>query len=220
MNRRLLILLALFVAACGKPLARAAGPRTVTADGRTIFGTLPVGPTDREVLTALPSFGTYRWGRPGAHFAGTTPEEDAATQTFEAHELRMDASEVLRAHGWREARDGELPMFELAVARYERTAEWYESQPDPRGRIPVQNPCRLRPVAQRANCIDPLPRDYPPIQVLQRGTDARLAFAIVRIEDRATAWWIAPRRIDLQRLTLELLQTGVSSNPGDTALER
>lgn len=189
-------------------------PRRVTlADGRTVFGALPEGPIDRPVLRALPTTATYRWGLPSAHFTHVTPAEDSLSQTFAAHQLRAFSSEVLRINGWSEAPPGTEPEFELAVLWVERTAEWQESRPDPRGQMPDRNSCRNRPTAQRTNCVEPLPRDYPPINVTVRGTDIRLAFAIVRLSDRATVWWISPVESEIQIATLRLLQVGAESPP-------
>lgn len=46
-----------------------------------------------------------------------------------------------------------------------------------------------------------------------RGTDIRLAFAIVRLSDRATVWWISPVESEIQIATLRLLQVGAESPP-------
>ncbi|HRN52772.1 MAG TPA: hypothetical protein PK788_04710 [Gemmatimonadaceae bacterium] len=201
------------MAACGKPLSTPIPRRVTTVDGRTVFGTIPEGPADRAVLRALPTTATYRWGLPSAHFTGVTPEEDSLSQTFAAHELRAFSSEVLRINGWQEAATGTTPEFELAVLRVERTAEWLESRPDPRGQMPDRNSCRNRPTAQRTNCVEPMPRDYPPITVKMRGTDVRFAFAIVRLADRATVWWISPVQSEIQIATLRLLQAGELAPP-------
>lgn len=130
-------------------------------------------------------------------------------------------------NGWREAGAGEMAQFELAVAEFVRPAEWYETQADPRTQLPdprAQEPdprtCRSRPMTQRAVCVEPLPRVFPKVQELQTGTDSRIGFAIMRTADRATAWWIAPRRIEIRRLTLELLQAGSTGGGiSGTALE-
>ncbi len=219
LNSRFLFL-ALLLVGCGQPFARVSQPRAVAEDGRMVYGALPKGPTDREILNALPSGATYRWGLPGAHFAGTLPGEDSASQAFAAQELRLAASEVLRLNGWREAGAGETAQFELAVAEYVRSSEWYETQADPRAQLPDPRTCENRPMTQRAICVEPLPRVFPPVQVLQTGTDSQFAFAIMRTADRATAWWIAPRRIDIQRLTLELLHAGsTGGSTSGTALD-
>lgn len=214
MNSRVLLLV-LLVTACGKPLARAAMPRSVTTDGRTVYGTLPVGPRHREPLTALPPVATYRWGAPGAHFAGTTAAEDSASARSDMYEIRMATTDVLRISGWREARAGEAAQFELAVINIERSAEWFEEERDPRELLPDPRACSNQPPARRAGCVDALPRRYPPVQVLKRGLDTRVAFAIMRTADSATAWWIAPHRADIQRETLALLHAGAR---GATAL--
>lgn len=200
-------------AACGKPLSTPMPRRTTVVDGRTVFGTLPEGPVGRASLRALPTSATYRWGLPSAHFTGVTPAEDSASQTFAAHELRTFASEVLRINGWREAAAGAAPEFELAVVRIERLAEWHESRPDPRPQPPDPQSCRNKPPAQRANCVEPMPRTPPSIRVLVRGVDVRFAFAIVRLSDRATAWWISPVESAIQIATLRLLQAGTDAAP-------
>jgi hypothetical protein len=192
-----------------------------------VYGPLPKGPTDRETLNALPSGATYRWGLPSAHFAGTLPTDDSSAQAFEAQELRQSASDVLRMNGWREAEPGETAQFELAVAEFIRPAEWYATQADPRAQLPRPRPepadprtCRNRPMTDRAICVEPLPRAFAPVQELQAGTDSRIGFAIMRTADRATVWWIAPRRIEIRRLTLELLEAGSSGGGSSgTALD-
>lgn len=203
----------LAVAACGKTLSTPTPRRATVVDGRTVFGTLPDGPADRVPLRALPTTATYRWGLPSAHFTGITPAEDSVSQTFAAHELRTFSSEVLRINGWTEAPAGTEPEFELAVVRVERLAEWVESRADPRPQPPDPRSCRNRPAAQRANCVEPMPRDPPPIKVTVRGVDIRLAFAIVRLSDRATAWWISPVESAIQIATLRLLQAGADAPP-------
>jgi hypothetical protein len=202
--------------ACGKPLTTPSVRRTTLVDGRTIYGMLPAGPLDRPLLRALPTVATYRWGLPGDHFEGVSAAEDSASQTFAAHEHRAFASEVLRLNGWREAPAGTEPDFELAVARVERSAEWKETRPDPRGQMPNPDTCRNRPAAQRNLCVEPMPRDYPPVTVTVRGTDVRYAFAIVRVSDRATAWWISPVPSEIQIATLRLLQAGAEAPPALT----
>jgi hypothetical protein len=203
----LCLALTLLLSACGQPL------RAAAVDGRTIFGTLPEGPQGRPLLRALPTVATYRWGLPGAHFSGVTPAEDSASLTFASHADRAFASEVLRLNGWSEAAPGTEPEFELSILRVERTAEWQESRPDPRGQMPDPNSCRSRPTAQRTNCVEPMARDYPPIKVTVRGTDVRFAFAIERRSDRATAWWISPVESEIQIATLRLLQAGAIEPP-------
>lgn len=207
------VALVLGLSGCGKPMTTPIPRRTTMADGRTVFGTLPQGPTDRPLLRALPTVATYRWALPGAHFSGVTPAEDSASLTFAAHEDRAFAAEVLRLNGWREAARDSAPAYEIAVLRVERTAEWQELRPDPRGQIPDRNSCRNRPTAQRANCIEPMPRDYPPIRVTVRGLDVRYAVAIVRLADRATAWWISPVQSEIQIATLRLLTAGAAAPP-------
>ena len=187
--------------------------RTTLADGRTVFGTLPQGPMDRPLLRALPTVATYRWALPGTHFTDVTPAEDSASLTSAAHEDRTFASEVLRLNGWREAARDSTPAYEIAVLRVERTAEWQETRPDPRGQMPDGNSCRNRPTAQRANCVEPPPRDYPPLRVTVRGLDVRYAVAIVRLADRATAWWISPVQSEIQIATLRLLTAGAAAPP-------
>lgn len=213
-RRRLLVWTLLAVQlACGAPLSTPIPRRTSLVDGRTIYGTLPAGPVDRPVLRTLPTVATYRWVRSSAHFTGVTPAEDSASQRFEAHEARAFSSEVLRLNGWREAPAGTPADFELAVLRVERSAEWQETRPDPRGQMPDPNSCRNRPASQRTICVEPMPRDYPPIRVTVRGTDVRFAFAIVRVADRATAWWISPVESEIQIATLRLLQAGADAPP-------
>lgn len=208
---RLLPLVVMLVAACGSPLTRPTARRTTLADGRTIYGQIPTGPMDRGILRTLPTVATYRWGLPSAHFSGVSADEDAASLTFAAHEQRLFASEVLRLNGWHEAPAGSAPQFELAVLRIARTAEWQETRADPRGQMPDPNSCANRPPAQRNLCVEPMPRDYPPIKVTVRGTSVRFAFAIVRLEDRATAWWISPLPSEIQIATLRLLQAGAEA---------
>lgn len=187
--------------------------RTTLADGRTVFGTIPEGPVDRAVLRALPTVATYRWALPSAHFSNVLPAEDSASLSFAAHEDRTFASEVLRLNGWREAAADSAPQFEITVLRVERSAEWQETRPDPRPPIPDRNSCRDLPTAQRTNCVEPMPQDRPPIRVTQRGLDVRFAVAIVRLEDRATAWWISPVKSEIQIATLRLLTAGAESPP-------
>ena len=208
-----LLLLSVALGACGQPMTTPTPRRTTIVDGRSIYGALPEGPVGRPVLRALPTVATYRWGRPGAHFSGVTAVEDSLSATFAAHEQRAFASEVLRLNGWREAAPGTEPDFELTVLRVERNAEWTELRPDPRGQVPDPNTCRNRPAAQRANCIEPMPRDYPPLRVRVRGSDVRFAFAIVRLTDRATAWWISPVESEIQIATLRLLTAGAEAPP-------
>lgn len=181
-----------------------------------MFGALPEGPQGRPRLRALPTVATYRWSLPSSHFTGVTALEDSASVTFDAHENRAFASEVLRLNGWSEAAPGTAPDFELAILRIERTAEWQEQRPDPRGQMPNPKPCRNLPVAQRSVCVDPPPRDYPPVNVTVRGTDVRFAFAIVRRSDRATAWWVSPVESAIQIATLRLLQAGAVEPPALT----
>lgn len=199
---------------CGKVQAGSTLPRqTQEVDGRTIYGVLPTGPTDRAVLRALPTVATYRWGYPSAHFSGVSAEDDSASVSFAAHELRRYSSEVLRLNGWREAGEGEAAEFELAVMRVERTAEWKERRQDPRVRGPDPNSCRNKPAAQRANCIEPMPREAPTVLITVRGTEVRHAFAIVRLRDGATAWWVSPQQSEIQIATLRLLQAGIAESP-------
>lgn len=199
--------------ACGQPPSTPTPRRVSLGDGRTVYGTLPEGPRGRPVLRALPTVAAYRWAVPSAHFTGVTPAEDSASMTFDAHASRTFASEVLRMNGWSEAATGTAPEFELAILRIERTAEWQEQRPDPRGQMPNPNPCRNLPPAQQSLCVEPPPRDYPPISVTVRGTDVRFAFAIVRLADRATAWWISPVESEIQIATLRLLQAGAVEPP-------
>ncbi len=202
-----LALLTALLTACGTASRRSL-PQSVTSDGRTVYGTLPLGPSGRERLTALPPVATYRWGLPSSHFSGTTPLEDTAAVRFDMHELRMATTDVLRLNGWREAREGEVVDFEIAAFRINRNAEWVEFERDPRELQPDPRSCQNLPPARRANCVEPMARRYPPVQVLKRGVDSRVALAIMRISDSATAWWISPNRLEIQRATLALLQEG------------
>lgn len=207
------VALGLGLVACGKPMTTPTPRRTTLADGRTVFGTIPEGPVDRAALRALPTVATYRWALPSAHFSGVMPAEDSASVSFAAHEDRSFASEVLRLNGWREAATESAAQFEITVLRVERTAEWLETRPDPRPPLPDRNSCRNLPRAQRANCVEPMPQDRPPIRVRQRGLDVRYAVAIVRLQDRASAWWISPVQSEIQIAILRLLTAGAESPP-------
>jgi hypothetical protein len=194
----------------GCAAAKSPGTRepVATIGQMTYVGALPSGPEGRLQLYALPRGGSYRWADAARHFTGAAQVGDSVTDS----DARADVSQILRLHGWREVADGEQPQFELAVGRYERIVHWLAQAPGERIQV-ARDPraCERLPRAERDRCLDPVVNGSA---VRMRSTETRYAFAIVRIEDQATAWWIAPDQKVIQRYTLEMIQRGIE---GETA---
>ena len=201
----------LMLAGCAAKSPAGESARVVTANGTTVIGTLPSGPEGRLMLQALPRGGVYRWVDASQHFTGVPQVKDSA----DAADTRANASLILRLHGWREAAPNEEPAYELAVGRYERVVQWLSRGPGERVQT-QRNPqrCEQLPPAQRQLCLDPA---VASTDLHRRTVETRFAFAVVRLADQATAWWIAPDQKGIPRLTLELIQRGTE---GETAFGR
>lgn len=201
----------LVAAACGSPL-RKTMPR-VDATQVDESRRMPLGPSSRERLRALPQVATYRWGAPSTHFRGITPAEDSAAAAFSAHELRTFGASVLRTNGWYEATQSVPAEYELSIVSFERsvaqTVDVVRTGPQPVTRPEEWSRCARVPPAQRSTCVEPMPQTTPTTTrtdrvrtvVPQRFT----AFAIMRLADSSTVWWITQRREDLLTAQVRLL---------------
>jgi hypothetical protein len=211
--RAALLLLAIGVTACGRPLRRMPVQQPVGTPTALDVRQLPVGPTERERLRALPQVSSYRWGAPRNHFRGLSPTEDSAAVSFAAHNLRTFGASVLRTNGWYEAGDTIAPRYELSIVEFERHVTEMQqverSAPATPTRPQEWSRCRALPAAQRANCVEP-----PPPSPTATGTTQTVrtvvprrfvALAIVRLSDGATVWWITDRREDLLTAQVRLL---------------
>lgn len=193
--------------ACGSPLRRMPAERPAGVQSAQL-GRMPIGPTERPVLRSIPQVSSYRWGRPSAHFLGLSATEDSLAMTFAAHELRSFGASVLRTNGWQESADSGSANFEFSIVEFERHIEETTRRD---GARPAMRPeewsrCRALPPAQRANCVEPPPPPARPGEPITGIATQRLvAFAIVRLSDSATAWWIVGRREDLLTTQIRLL---------------
>lgn len=199
-------LLIALIGACGTAQTRVLTVRPVALGEIITTGALPLGPLDRDQLTALPKDATYRWGEPHTHFGShPQPADDDPPSPRAVEDLRADATLILRLHGWRAVSSGEEAQFELAIARYERTVQWLERVGDAPPQRPDPRQCAHLGRSQRVRCENPEPQ---PVSRPRRDVQNHFAFAIVRVRDRATAWWITPHQKDLSLFTLDLLRAG------------
>jgi hypothetical protein len=205
--RDTLLSLCVVVVACASP-RQPAGVQPTGGAQEEQLGRMPLGPAERARLRALPQVSTYRWGTPSAHFRGLSAAEDSMASTFNARDLRDFGASVLRANGWYAAGDSVAPLYELSIVSFERPMQQLtqREQTPPQLRPEEWSRCRRLPAAQRANCVEPPPPPSPQPQLVRTmGAHRFFAFAIVRLSDSATAWWIVPRREDLLTLQMQLL---------------
>ncbi|MBX3132643.1 MAG: hypothetical protein KF689_04570 [Gemmatimonadaceae bacterium] len=145
---------------------------------------VPVGPTDRIRLDTLPYGARFRWADPRSVFAGVSDRDVERAMSFEAHEQRRFFLAVLDANGWRAVPDSaEYALVALKSTRAIRNVTFV---PDPR------NEERPDPCAGQLpqNCRPPRQIHYPPRRVVEDQTEVRQLYAVVRLRDGATRWWI------------------------------
>lgn len=191
--------------ACGQPPPPGMGGRTPRAQsGSAPRFPWPTATSGRPRLDSLPFGARYRWADPSTVFTGLSPDEIERSMSFASHETRRLFIAVLDANGWREVPDS--ADFELVVGAVSRTYESVGSVPNPRNDAP-HDPC----VGQSPRRCVPQPRpQYPPISVRQSVTDLRRLFAVVRLRDSSTRWWIAPhgKEGEVSIALLQMLRNG------------
>lgn len=165
---------------------------------------VPTGPTDRARLDTLPHGARFRWADPRRVFAGLSDRDVERAMSFEAHEERLFFLAVLDANGWRAVPDS--AEYELVVARSSRALTQTISTPDPR------NQERIDPCAGQLpqNCRRPREIVYPPRVTRETVTEIRQLYAVVRLRDGATRWWIVlgPDPGNVPIALLQMLRNG------------
>lgn len=193
----------------------ASTPRAETQFGPRRLGGAPI--------TGLPSVATFTWVAPGKAFAGLDAERDDALHPLTA-DLRLSASTVLRANGWREA-PADSAEFLLSMVRVERTEQVIVMTRDPRNDRPSQQPRRCdttrtplppnsqppgQPTTEPPCTNQPVPQ-YPPIRTTELVTRRSVGYSMQRAADGAWRQWVlsdlrgAEMENRIARLTLELL---------------
>jgi hypothetical protein len=187
MSRVWRTVLMLALVTTGTACRRSASPGPGSPPGTnaaSVQSPLPSGPTDRRLLDTLPPSALFRWADPRSVFSGLSESDVERAMSFDAHEQRRFLVAVLDASGWRAVPDS--AEFELVAAKSTRTLWRNVSTPDPRNEGYV-DPC-IGQLPQ--HCRRPPRVVYPPRVTRESTTELRQLFAVVRLRDGATRWWI------------------------------
>lgn len=141
-------------------------------------------------LTALPPEATYAWVRPSTVFSGLSSSDDARVMTDALASFRSSGELVLRESGWRAA-PIDSAQFRLAAVVVERTQQQVRYVEDPRNERAPRQRCPVALGTAKSTCVEPeARRKYPRIRTVEKFTEYKAGYAIVRVSDGASQWWI------------------------------